>query len=510
MSKYEAIIGLEIHAQLKTKSKMFCSCANNPESKPNLNICPVCLGHPGTLPYPNSKAIEWTVMCGLALGCQIGTKKEKVEMGRMISVFSSKFDRKNYFYPDLPKGYQISQYDEPLCHNGALEIEVFDKVKKIGIERIHLEEDAGKLIHPKNRKESLVDFNRAGAPLMEIVTKPDLRSSLEAKIFLQELQKLLRYMDISDADMEKGQLRCDANISLRKQGEKKLNPKTEIKNMNSFRALERALDFEIKRQEKLWEEGNPPKVQSTRTWDDEKKETREMRTKEEAQDYRYFPEPDLSSFEFSSAYLRKLYDLLPELPWEKKKRFIKEFNLSKKEAEIITSDRIIAEFFEHALSEAQEWCATTEGKKEISKKEFKEIVKLTASWLSSKLFALLYEAKQEMSACKISPENFAELIIMLYEGKINSRVGQEVLQEMFKSGADPSQVVEAKGLAQVSDEKELEKICGSIISENPKPVADFKKGKRNALQFLLGQVMAKTRGKANPKVVAEILKKKLS
>lgn len=510
MVKYETIIGLEIHAQLKTKSKMFCRCANNPESEPNSNICSICLGHPGTLPYANKQAIEWTIMCGLALGCLIGIKKAKIEAGRVISIFSSKFDRKNYFYPDLPKGYQISQYDQPLCRSGILEVKSGGEIKKIGIERIHLEEDAGKLIHPKGRKESLVDFNRAGTPLMEIVTKPDLRTPLEAKIFLQELRKLLRYMDISDADMEKGQLRCDANISLRKQDEEKLSPKTEIKNMNSFKALERALEYEAKRQEKLWQEGNPPKFQSTRAWNDEAGETHEIRIKEEAQDYRYFPEPDLPSFEFSDSYLRKLYDVLPELPWEKKKRFIKEFNLAEKEAEIITSDRVVAEFFEHALSEAEEWCASTEGEAKISKKKFKEIVKLTAAWLSSKLFALLNETKQEMSSCKITPENFAELVIMLYEGKINSRVGQEVLAEMFKTGADPSQVVEAKGLTQVSDEKELEEVCISVILENPKPVADFKKGKKNALQFLLGRAMAKTRGKANPKIVAELLKKKLS
>jgi aspartyl-tRNA(Asn)/glutamyl-tRNA(Gln) amidotransferase subunit B len=513
MSKYETIIGLEIHTQLKTKSKMFCGCANNPDSKPNSNICHVCLGHPGTLPYTNSKAIEWTIMCGLALGCQIGTEKEVKSYGSSKGkplTFVSKFDRKNYFYPDLPKGYQISQYDEPLCRKGSLEIKVRNQAKKIGIERIHLEEDAGKLVHPKGKKESLVDFNRAGTPLMEIVTRPDLRSSLEAKIFLQELRKLLRYMDISDADMERGQLRCDANISLRKSGDWKLSPKTEIKNMNSFRALERALDFEVRHQKNLWEEENPPKFQSTRAWNDEAGETREMRTKEEAQDYRYFAEPDLPLFEFSPSYLRKLSDALPELPWEKKKRFIKEFSLDEKEAETITSDRITAEFFEHALSEAEEWCASTEGKTELSEKKFKEIVKLTASWLSSKLFALLNNAKQEMSFCKITPENFAELVIMLYEGKVNSRVGLEVLAEMFKTGADPSQFVEKEGLSQVSDKKELEEICASVIAENPKPVADFKKGKGNALQFLLGRVMAKTRGKANPKIVAELLKKKLS
>ena len=490
---YEVVIGLEIHTQLATRSKMFCTCANKPESPPNANICPVCLGHPGTLPVVNRKAVEWAVMIGLALSCQISKK--------------SKFDRKNYFYPDLPKGYQISQYDEPLCKEGFLEIKSQGKRKKIGLERVHLEEDAGKLIHPEGKNYSLIDFNRAGIPLLEIVTKPELRTPDEAKIFLQELQKLLRYIGASDADMEKGQLRCDANISLRKTGEKAYSPKTEIKNMNSFRALERALKYEIKRQTELWEEGRPPKVQATRSWNETKQITEEIRVKEEAEDYRYFPEPDLPSIEISKTWISRLNDWLPELPKIKKQRYQVQFGLSEREIEILTADRLVAEFFEHAVSEAKEWLLSFKPK--ASDLEIQKIIKLTSNWTISRLFGLLKEADISMKECKISPENFAELISMIYENKISSAAAQKVLGVMFKRGADPSQVVEEMNLAQMTSQEELEKVVEQVLKNNPWSVSDYKKGKTQALQYLIGQVMALTSGKADPKLTAEILKKKL-
>lgn len=492
----EPVIGLEIHIQLKTKSKMFCSCANNPDAKPNFNICPVCTGQPGVLPVANQKAIDWTIMTGLALNCKISKQ--------------SKFDRKNYFYPDLPKGYQISQYDEPFCKGGHLEIEIDGKTKKINLERIHLEEDAGKLLHSSLKNYSLVDLNRTGTPLMEIVTKPDFQKPQEAKIFLQELQKIVRYINVSEANMEKGQLRCDANISLRPKGDWKLYPKTEIKNMNSFRGVERALTYEIKRQEKLWQDKNPPKYQSTRAWDDEKSETREMRTKEGSSDYRYFPEPDLPVFLISDLKIKQLKDALPELPSEKKKRFIRQFSLGQKEAEIITFDISLADFFESVVTELLEWVRSLEPKRKISDSEFKKIIKLAADWLTSKLFSLLNEKGIGIKECKITPENFAEFVAMFYDEKINSKIGQEVLAEMFEKGSDPSNVVEQKGLLQISDISSLEKVADEVILNNSKPVSDFKAGKQNAIQFLMGQVMKKSKGKANPKVVIEILKKKLS
>lgn len=491
----ETIIGLEIHAQLATKSKLFCSCANNPEEQPNFNICPICTGQPGVLPVVNKTAVEWTILMGLALNCQISE--------------DSKFDRKNYFYPDLPKGYQISQYDKPLCKNGYLGINIEGKTKKIRLERIHLEEDTGKLIHPEGKNYSLVDFNRAGTPLIEIVTKPDLRSPEEAKIFLQELQRILRYLKISEADMEKGQLRCDANISLRKKGEAKLSAKTEIKNMNSFRAVERALKFEEKRQKELWEKNIPPKTQSTRGWDGEKEITFEMRTKEEVEDYRYFPEPDLPPLHFSKVYIDQLKDKLGELPRMKQARFVKEYGLKEAQAKLITINEPTADYFEKLVSEAREWSKSLEGKEKVTEEEFKNIVQLIAGWYTSKFFGLLNKTETKIEDCKITPENFAELMLMLYEKKINSKVGQEVLGEMFKTGGDPSQIVETKGLCQVTDEDQIAKIVDQAISENPQPVSDFKKGKENALQFLVGKVMQKTKGKANPEIVARILKEKL-
>ncbi|NQU99954.1 MAG: Asp-tRNA(Asn)/Glu-tRNA(Gln) amidotransferase subunit GatB [Parcubacteria group bacterium] len=503
MSKYETIIGLEIHVQLKTKSKMFCSCSNNQEAEPNSNICPVCMGHPGTLPHANKQAIDWTIMTGLSLGCKIGTDKKDSEE------VVSKFDRKNYFYPDLPKGYQISQLDKPFCNGGELEIKVGDSIRKVELERIHLEEDAGKLMH-SGVGESLVDYNRGGVPLMEIVTKPCFENPEEAKIFLQELRKLLKYLNVSDADMEKGQMRCDANISLREKGDRKLNPKTEIKNMNSFKAVADALAYEEKRQEELWNENNPPSIESTRGWVDAQRETAEMRTKEGAADYRYFPEPDLPYFEFSKNYIAELKEDLPELPNQKQKRFAEEFRLSDKEIKVLISNIKISEFFENSLSEAREWYTSREEKHNMLDKEYYKLAKLISGWFSSKLLALLNESGQNIVDCKVTPENFAELISLLYTKKIGSKVAQDVLKIMFEKGSDPSQVVEEQGLSQVSDEGELDQIIEKVIAENEKPVEDYRSGNKNAIQALIGKVMAETKGKADPGVAAKILGEKLS
>lgn len=499
--KYQPIIGLEIHVQLKTKSKMFCSCPNVSEAKePNINVCPYCLGQPGVLPVANTQAIEWAVLASLALGCKVPS--------------FSKFDRKNYFYPDLPKGYQISQYDRPIGINGELILEYLDKDKKlvqrkVRITRVHLEEDAAKLIHDPSTKSSLVDYNRAGTPLLEIVTEPDLRSSLEAKVFMQELRDIFRYLDLSDCDMEKGQLRCDANISLRPEGKEILSAKTEIKNLNSFRAVEKALEYEVERQTALWKEKKPPKEPSTRGWDDLKQLTSEMRVKEEVSDYRYFPEPDLPPLEFTKDYIKDIELKLQELPYQKRRRLIRQYGLGFSEAKMIASDRLIGEYYESVLSELREWLKSLGEKEEKIEKNIKELRKLSASWIIRDLFKHLAQQKIGIEQCKITPENFAEFIAYLYKGEISGPAAQVVFKEMFDRGSDPSHVIDEKNLKQISDKEELDKIVEDIIKDNPKPVQDFKKGKSQALQFLLGQVMRETKGKANPKVVGKILKEKL-
>ncbi|HEX9664462.1 MAG TPA: Asp-tRNA(Asn)/Glu-tRNA(Gln) amidotransferase subunit GatB [Patescibacteria group bacterium] len=506
--QYEPIIGLEIHVQLKTKSKMFCGCDNTGENQPpNTTICPICLGHPGTLPVINKQAVDWSVMAALAINCQIPQ--------------ISKFDRKNYFYPDLPKGYQISQFDLPIGLEGFLEIEIDGQLKKIGLRRLHLEEDAAKLIHGKN--ESLVDFNRSGTPLMEIVTKPDIRSPREAKIFLRELRKITRYLEVSEADMEKGHLRCDANISLRPlEVDDEFYPKTEIKNINSFRAVERALEYEFQRQTRLWDEKNPPRQQSTRGWNDDKQITEEQRLKEESADYRYFPEPDLPPLRFEADSIQLISTSLPELPAAKKKRFIEMYGFTADDAQILTDEKELAHFTEQVISELKEWLSTLEKSEKLDQekvwprrqrrgwqKNKKELVKLTAGWLISKLFKLLNENNLSIKQSKVTPENFAELISIIYQGKINSTVAQQVLEEMFAKGSDPSQIIEEKGLEQVSDESQLEKIVNHVIANNPDELAKYKAGKTALFQFFVGQVMKETKGKANPEVVAKLLKKKL-
>jgi aspartyl-tRNA(Asn)/glutamyl-tRNA(Gln) amidotransferase subunit B len=489
MPKYKATIGMEVHVELKTASKMFCGCKNGMglEHEPNINICPVCTGQPGTLPVPNRKAVEFVQMMGVALGCELAK--------------SSKFDRKNYFYPDLPKGYQISQYDQPFCGRGSLNIDG----KKIGITRVHLEEDTGKLIHPKGTDHTLVDFNRAGVPLMELVTEPDITSGEEARNFCQKLQQICRYLGISDADMEKGLMRCEANISLYKEGEGKLSgTKVEVKNINSFKFVEKAINFEIERQTEALERGEKI-VQETRGWDANKGETISQRTKESAHDYRYFPEPDIPPFEFDEKYFADIKSALPEMPDHKIDRFKKEYDLPEADVAVITLDKDLSEYFEQVSSEIEEKISCQEYKVEKQK-----TLKLAANYMITELRKYLAESGQHVEKIKITPENYAEFICIVAAGKINSSAAQTVLKAMYATGADPSQVIAEKNLEQMSDDKELEKIVEEILAKNDKSVADYKAGKKNALKFLMGQVMLATKGKADPQKVQEILKEKLT
>lgn len=488
MPNYIPTIGLEIHVELKTESKMFCASRNGMggETEPNVNICPVCTGQPGTLPVPNRKAIEFVQMAGLALNCTL--RKE------------SKFDRKNYFYPDLPKGYQISQYDQPLCERGFLEVDG----KKVGITRIHLEEDTGKLLHPAGAKYSLVDFNRAGVPLMELVTEPDIESASEARAFCQKLQQIFRYLEISDADMEKGHMRCEVNISLHKEGEDRLSgTKVEVKNINSFRFVEKAVEYEIQRQTEILEKGEKI-VQETRGFDSSRNITLSQRKKESAHDYRYFPEPDIPPLVFTDDYVENLRRKLPELPEAKSQRLIAEYNISKENTEVLAGDKDLAQYFEEAVSELK----SMKDSGEMSASEEK-CVKLAANYIVSELQKHLAKYNQTIREVKITAENYAELIGFVADEKINSSAAQVVLEEMYRTGGDPSQIIESRGLSQVSDTGELEKSVDEVISRNAKSVEDYKNGKQNALQFLMGQVMAATKGKANPKVVMEILRGKL-
>jgi aspartyl-tRNA(Asn)/glutamyl-tRNA(Gln) amidotransferase subunit B len=486
--KYVPVIGMEIHVELKTKSKMFCACKNDLdlEKEPNANICPVCTGQPGTLPFPNETAVKFVQMAGLALGCNL--------------LRESKFDRKNYFYPDIPKGYQISQYDQPLCEKGRVKI----NGKEIGITRIHLEEDTGKLVHPKGTDYSLVDFNRAGVPLMELVTEPDIESGKEARLFCQKLQQIFRYLGISDADMEKGQMRCEVNISLYKGGEDKLSgTKVEVKNINSFKFVEKSIDYEIKRQTELLEKGEKI-VQETRGYDSNQEITVSQRKKESAHDYRYFPEPDIPPMIFSDDYVEDLRKNLPELPENKKKRFIDEYGISEENADVIVSDKGLAEYFEEVVSEIKEKLGC--GEFEI---EEEKCLKLAANYIVNELQKHLVKNYDNIKDVKITPENYAELVAFIASGKISSSAAQTVLEEMYKTGGDPSQIVAEKGLIQVSDKDELAVVIQEIIDKNEKSVEDYKKGKDNALQFLVGQVMSTTKGKANPEIAREILKEKL-
>jgi len=501
MSKYQTIIGLEIHLQLKTESKMFCSCSNDAEGKePNTLVCPICLGHPGTLPTLNKEAVKMGLMMSLALNCKINKQ--------------SKFDRKNYFYPDLPKGYQISQFDQPLAHDGHLIVEVDNQTWSIGIERLHLEEDAAKNIHKGDK--TLVDFNRGGTPLAEIVTKPDFKSPKEAKEFLQQLRLIARYLGVSNADMEKGHLRCDANISLRPVGDHDLYPKTEIKNLNSFKAVEKALLFEEKRQAKLWDEKKPPQSTETRGWDEDKGETIAQRTKEGSSDYRYFPEPDLPPLIISDNLIQEVTSLMPELPYAKKDRFVKEYNLKSEDAWILVYQRPWANYFEEVMSDLRAWLfkanglsADSEEASQLWNEQKEKLAKLTFNWITSELFGLI-DDNFDITDLKISAENMSELIALIYKNAINSSAGQTILKEMF-SGADddPSRIAERLDLAQIDDDSTLEGIAAKIVMSNPEQVKDYKNGKVALMKFFVGQFMKESKGKANPQKAEEILKKKL-
>lgn len=479
--KYQPTIGLEIHAQLKTNTKMFCESLNNPEeTNPNTNVCPVCMGHPGTLPVINKNAVSSVIKTGLALNCKIAEK--------------TWFDRKSYFYPDLPKGYQISQYKNPLCSNGKLKIEN----REIKIRRIHLEEDTGRLIHEESKNSSLVDFNRAGIPLMELVTEPDIHSAKEARKFCEELQLILKYLEISNANMEKGEMRCEANISLRKH--KSMGTKVEIKNLNSFKSVERAIDYEIKRQTKILE-NNEKITHETRGWNENKQKTFSQRIKETSDDYRYFVEPDLPPLTISKQDVTKMQAEIPELPTNRRKRFKKEYKITDSAIEFLTTNKKIGDFFEKTISELKIWAKTKDIKTDIQK-----LINLTTNYIVTEFPKFVNLVKE----IKITPENFAELITLLSQDQLSSSGAQIVLKEMFETGADPSHIIDEKELTQVSNKSELKKIVEKVIKKNPQPVADYKKGKENALQFLVGQVMKLSKGSANPQIVSKILQKHLT
>jgi aspartyl-tRNA(Asn)/glutamyl-tRNA(Gln) amidotransferase subunit B len=507
----EPVIGLEIHVQLKTKSKMFCGCSNRGEFEaPNVTVCPVCLGLPGTLPVINGHAVRLGLTAGLALGGKVSAR--------------SKFDRKNYFYPDLPKGYQISQYDLPIIEGGEISVTLREagepRAFTVRLTRIHLEEDAAKLHHAADGASSLVDFNRAGTPLAEIVSEPDMRSPAEAKAFLQELRLIMRYLGVSDADMEKGHLRCDANVSLREMPDDPereafpttFNPKTEVKNINSFRAVERALEYEIKRQTKLWLDGKPVDKQSTRGWDDERGVTVEQRVKEEASDYRYFPEPDLPPL-----FLHDLADevrrVLPELPEARRQRFVEEYGFSADDARTLCDDKDLADYAEKVLSELREWAstnATAEGKTFDWDTERVELSKLASGWLLSKLGGVMAERKIDIRILKVTPEDFAELLALIRGKKVTGPNALVILEQMVETGADPSIILKEKNLGQIEDLGELVLVAENVVASNPKAVEDWKSGKTNAVQFLVGQMMKVTRGKAPPEEARRLVEAALA
>ncbi|MBU0545845.1 Asp-tRNA(Asn)/Glu-tRNA(Gln) amidotransferase subunit GatB [Patescibacteria group bacterium] len=525
MSKLIAVIGLEIHVELKTQSKMFCSCANDPDrGDPNTNICEICLAHPGTLPVPNKTAIEWTVKIAKALGCRINEL--------------SKFDRKHYFYPDLPKGYQISQYDQPIGEHGQVSLQFLTGKNSrdqanIGVTRVHLEEDTAKLSHdftsPPARGgaggggSTLVDFNRAGVPLVEIVSDPDIQSSSEAKAYCQELQMILRFLHVSNADMEKGHMRCEANVSVQEEGkfvienglvrplgDYKLNNKVELKNINSFRAIEKAIEFETKRQTELYgkgEEWGP----ETRGWDDPKGETVLQRVKESAADYRYFPEPDIPPFH----PLQIAGELsLPELPAQKRQRFHEEFGFSFADSYLLASDEKWAEFTENVMSELSEWLHSMPESSEdenIMENKKQQLAKLTGGWITSKLMGAMADRSIDIKILKIKPENFAELITLIYNGRVNSTNAQKILGEMLDSGVDmdPTHIMEEKGYGQIADEGKLGAVVDEVIRSYPEQVSAFKAGKEPLLQFLKGMVMKATEGSADPQVAEKLLREKM-
>ena len=472
---YEVVMGLEVHAELSTKTKIFCSCPTSFGAAPNTHVCPICMAMPGTLPVLNEKVVEYAVKAGLATNCEISK--------------DSKNDRKNYFYPDLPKAYQISQYDKPLCYKGYIEIETSEGKKKIGITRIHIEEDAGKLNHDDIGGGSLVDLNRAGVPLIEIVSEPDLRTPEEVDSYLKKLKSILEYIEVSDCKMQEGSFRADVNVSIRKKGETKLGTRTEMKNMNSFRSIARALEYEIGRQIDVVENGGVIE-QETLRWDEVSGKTFSMRDKEDAQDYRYFPEPDLVAIKLTDEYIENIRKDLPEMPESRKQRYLEVYKLSEKDAGILTSSKYLSDLFE----KASEICGN---------------YKAVNNWIISDISRILNETEMDPIEIPFDAGQLAKLVSLIDKGTISSSIGKKVLVELFENPRDPEDIIKEKGWIQISDEGAIKEIVLKIIEANPQSVADYKGGKDRALGFLVGQAMKETKGKANPQMLNKMFAEEL-
>ena len=473
---FEPVIGLEVHAQLLTSTKIFCGCSTRFGEEPNSNTCPVCLGMPGTLPVLNKKVVEFAMKMSLATHCRINS----------INTWA----RKNYFYPDLPKGYQITQYSHPIAEGGYVDIEIDGSKSRIGITRIHMEEDAGKSIHDESGPSSYVDLNRAGVPLIEIVSEPDMRNTDEAVHYLRRLHEILVYLEICDGNMEEGSFRCDANISLRPKGQQKFGTRSELKNMNSFRNVQHALEYEIRRQRAILEGGGIV-VQETRLWDVSQGATHSMRGKEEAHDYRYFPEPDLVPVVISDEWIEEVRRVLPELPMEKRERFVEQYGIPTYDAGVLTASLATADYYE----ETARLCGKP---------------KLASNWIMGNLLAYLNEEKLEVTESPITPQTLADLINMIDEGTISGKIAKDVFEDMCKSGKGPKEIVDKRGLLQISDASKLEKIVEAVLEANPGQLEQYKGGKVQLFGFFVGQTMKATNGKANPGIVNELLKKRLS